>query len=502
MRSAFVWLTLSLCACGEQNGEQAEAELQTPARPNILMVVWDTVRADHLSLYGYDRETTPRLDRWAEQARVFEDCLSTAPITVSSHAAMFTGLLPTENGASNAHQWLNEEFTTLAEQLLESGYRTYAWSANPHLSVEENFTQGFEKVEHPWDADVRDQARAIVSQKVAGDSSNELGKRLRKQDVDGWTLKAAGELAQPALSQWLATSDATRPFFALVNYMEAHRPLIPPRRLREKFMSAEDVERSYQVDVSWVPMWAFNFGLRELSERELKIIAAVYDASILELDELFDDLLASLRSAGQLENTVIVLTADHGEHLGDSHMLDHQFSVYDALLSVPLVVHFPKRFTAGRDSHPVSNYDLYPTLLELAGLQPPTAGLRGPRSLLKPANSRMRLAEFTAPFTKPFRALKKSYPEWDQTPWEQSLRSLSDARFKLIKGSAGRRELYSVGDETHDLASEKTAEIERLERDLDDWIQSLKPATDEAVPETSTEHRELLKGLGYSGDDD
>jgi len=473
-----------------------------PNRPNILMVVWDTARADHLSLYGYERETTPKLDRWASEARVFDNCLSTAPITVSSHAAMFTGLLPTESGASNAHQWLNEGHSTLAELLRGVNYRTFAWSANPHISREENFTQGFEIVQHPWDESVRAEARAIVSEKVKGDSSNELGKRLRKADVDGWTLKAAGELAEPALLEWLEASPDDQPFFAFINYMEAHRPLIPPRKFREAFMDAAEIERSYQVDVSWIPMWAYSFGLSEISAPDLATMEAVYDASLLELDGLFDSLLASLRAAGRLENTIVVLTSDHGEHLGDHHMLDHQFSVYDSLLRVPLVVHFPERFEPGHDANPVANYDLFPTLVELAGIEFKRSTQSGARSLLSPATERPRMAEFPAPFTKPFRQLRKAYPDWDAAAWKQSLSSLTMGEHKLIRGSAGRRELYRVGDETRDLSAENAARLTELESELDRWVGQLKPPTLDEIPESTDEHRKLLDGLGYSGDDD
>ncbi len=493
-----------LSACG--GGEPSTATSSEPDRPNILFVVWDTVRADHLSLYGYGRNTTPKLDRWAENARVFENCLSTAPITVSSHAAMFTGLLPTESGASNAHQWLNESSLTLAELLSEVNYRTFAWSANPHISREENFTQGFEVVKHPWDSSVRAEARAIVTQKVAGDSSNELGKRLGKGEVDGWTLKAAGGLAQPALMQWLEATPADKPFFAFINYMEAHRPLIPARRFREAFMTASEIDRSYKVDVSWVPMWAFSFGLSEIEPRDLETMESVYDASLLELDELFDDLLTALRKAGQLENTIVVLTSDHGEHLGDHHMLDHQFSVFDSLLSVPLVIHYPKAFEPGRDQNPVSNYDLFPTLVELSGIEFKHSRVSGARSLVglsapDTASLRPRMAEFPAPFTKPFRPLRRSYPDWDEEPWKQSLRALTVGSDKLIRGSAGRLELYRDGDEERNVIGDHPELRDELVSELDRWTGALTPATLEPIRESSEEHREMLNDLGYSGDE-
>ncbi len=106
-----------------------------PAPPNILWVVWDTVRADHLSLYGYERETTPRLDAWAAGARVFDDVRSVASYTLPSHASMFTGLLPSEHCTHNDHKRLDDRYTTLAELLREAGYQTFLFSSNPHVSA-------------------------------------------------------------------------------------------------------------------------------------------------------------------------------------------------------------------------------------------------------------------------------------------------------------------------------------------------------------------------------
>lgn len=113
---------------------------ETAEPPNIIFVVWDTVRADHLSLYGHQRRTTPFLDEWAQGARIYEDCISVGSTTVPSHSSMFTGLLPSEHGTSNETSTyvLDDKFDTLAEQLRAAGYSTYMFSANPFLSHAEN----------------------------------------------------------------------------------------------------------------------------------------------------------------------------------------------------------------------------------------------------------------------------------------------------------------------------------------------------------------------------
>src|SRR5262249_54878468 len=133
-----------------------------PARPNILLIVWDTVRADHLSLYGHSRPTTPRLDAFARSARVFDDCVSVASTTAPAHASMFTGLLPVEHGLANQGPRMGDGFVTLAETLRAVGYRTYLFSENPHLSESSGLTQGFEVAEYPWSLAYMLEAARIV----------------------------------------------------------------------------------------------------------------------------------------------------------------------------------------------------------------------------------------------------------------------------------------------------------------------------------------------------
>ena len=379
---------------------QAVSAEATPKRPNVLWIVWDTVRADRTSLYGHSTATTPKLDEWAKGARIFDNVVSAASSTTPSHASMFTGLLPTQHGANNEHRWLEDRYATLAEILKEADYSTYLWAANPHISNQENFQQGFDHEAHPWDPKHRERAIEIVRAKMEGDRTSEIGSERRSGKFPPWAIKAAGELAEVDLLQWLDGLEAGTPYFAFVNYMEAHRPFIPNREARERVMPPEMVDRSYRVDRSWIPMWTYTFGLSEYSEAELELMARTYDATLTELDDLFAHLLESLEARGQLENTAIILTADHGEHLGEQHMLDHQFSLYAPVINVPLVIRYPARIEPGRDARPVMNFDIFPTVLDLAALEPPADLVTRSRTLLDPAAERIRVAEYPAVFEK------------------------------------------------------------------------------------------------------
>lgn len=250
-------------------------------------------------------------------------------------------------------------------------------------------------------------------------------------------------------------------------------------------------------------MWEFTAGLREFSPEDLRVMQGTYDAAVLELDGLFGQLLDSLAAHGDLGNTVVILTSDHGELLGEKHMLDHQFSLHGALTKVPLVIRFPDRFEPGREPRPVSTLDLYPTVLELASIDVPEGGPgRSTQSLLRPKETRPRLSEYTAANTKTLRVLIDNHPGFDVRPFERQLRALQDGDSKFVWSSDGRHELYDLDrdpDELNDRAEGDPAAAQQMQKRLDAFLADLGGLglqRDEA-PMPSQEHREMLESLGY-----
>ncbi|MBP6875616.1 MAG: sulfatase [Candidatus Eisenbacteria bacterium] len=473
-----------------------------PARPNVLWILWDTVRADRLGLYGHTQPTTPFLDAWARDARVYDDCLSPANYTVPAHASFFTGLLSSQHRATNDRLYLDENLTTIAELLRDAGYQTYLYSANPNISAEENFDQGFTQVEHPWDDKHRRAALDLIREKLdPTDRSSGLPEKIRRGQYGKWDIKASGPIAQQALVEWLKRRNPDRPYFAFLNYMEAHRPYIPPRSYRERMMSPAQVARSYEIDRSWASQWSFTFGLADYDAEELAITAATYDAAIAELDDLLRDLLQGLEKAGDLENTIVVITSDHGEHLGDHHMLGHQHSLYNGLIRVPLIIRYPRAFPAGRDPRPVMTHDLFPTLLALAGVAVPPSLGGGAVDLTRAPETRTRVSECLGIFRDPFAAVAQAHPGWQPTAWERELRAIVEGPDKLIWSSNGRHELYDyLGDpaEQRNLAAEQASDVARLTGLLNERLAGIeKPAAAGDLPPMSPEHRERLRSLGY-----
>lgn len=481
MRSA---VAFALCCAGlpalivgcSRSAEKPAPEPNTP--PNILWIVWDTVRADHLSLYGYGKKTTPFLDEWAKDARVYDDCRSVAGYTIPSHASMFTGLLPSQHGAHNGHQVLDRCHVTVAELLEKRGYQTYLYSANPHISMAKNFSQGFQAEQHPYDEELRPLAIAILKSKIQDeDVSSELPERIRAGQVHRkWDLKASGALAQRCTEAWLRRRDRSRPYFVLLNYMEAHRPYVPPRSCRARVMTEEQVEASYKVDRSWLPMWEYTFRLRDYAQEDLAVMAATYDATLVELDDLLRNLLDALDAKGDLNNTLIILTSDHGEHLGEHHMFDHQYSLYEPVLHVPLVMRYAPAFEAGRCAKPVMNFDIFPTLLELVGIAPPLGLDSKAVSLLSPLDRRKRYAEEPSASTVGTEAVLQVHPDFDPTPWRRALRAVVDGPTKFIWASDGSHELYDLREdpgEQSNLAGQ-SARVSSLAKRIEDYFGKLR----------------------------
>lgn len=469
--------------------------------PNVLLVVWDTVRADHLSLYGYARETTPQLDAWAAEARVFENAMSSASSTVPTHASLFTGLLPSEHGAHAAHQWLDDRFDTLAERFQASGYRTYLWASNPHIGAAKNFAQGFEREEHPWDPPRRAEAQRIVAAKSSrGDDHSRAAARAQRADAT-WPLASAGDLAADGLLGFLEEIEDDEPWFAFLNYMEAHRPYLPTEESRRALMDDTQLDRSYAIEATWPRIWAHVFGVQRFPDDDVTVMRAMYDASLRDLDRLFAELRGRLAARGALEDTIVVLTADHGELLGEHGLLDHQYSLYQPLVRVPLVVWAPGRIDAGRSDAPVMTLDVHATLLEMAGIE--TAERE---SLLAPHSDRVRLAEYPAIFAKPFQSVAGRNREAATEPFRRRLRALSSGEFKLIEGEDGAHELYDLSqdpDEQNDLSEAAPATRERLRDALYERVRELAPplAPGGDAAEVSDEEARLLVELGYAEDE-
>lgn len=486
MRISRVFLALAmvttkpLAAWGVPPESESTTVTDPQPSPNVLLLVWDSVRVDHLSLAGYSRDTTPRLNEWAQKALVFDNALATSNASVATHASIFTGRLPSEHDTHDARPRLPQSLTTIGEWFEQAGYQTHFFSANPHLVEAQGFTQGFGVHEHPWQEPWRGESLRRLQRKVrSGAVPPNLVKKLRKQGPNPWLLKDSAPLAQESLLRFLRKRDTGRPWLSVVNSMEAHRPWFPSRRSLRQFLTSEEVDQYQEIDLTWNTVWRYNFRLGEYSAEEMAVLRGVYDAAIFELDAALAQLLKALEDEGFLDNTIVVLTSDHGELLGEHHFFGHQFSLHSAVARVPLILFAPGRVEPGRSNAPVTTMDLYSTLAHLASLEPPKSVGSHARSLLEPLAERPRLLEYPSIDPHAVESMRALDSDFDVARWSRSLRCLVADGYEFIEGGDGHHELYHLAEdpaEEVNLVETHPEIVERMQSQLIEMAQRFEPA--------------------------
>lgn len=477
--------------------------------PNVLIVLWDTVRADRMSLYGHDVDTTPNLEKFAESAVVYDNAVSPGMWTVPSHGSMFTGLPPSTHGASFEWRWLDNHHTTFAEYFRDQGYETYAFSANPNLSKRgANLLQGFDTIQNSWLKPWWPLVRVATRRKLLpNDASTEIspsyaGGRPGNPYYNG--APATGR----AFFKWVDSRSPNTPWLAYLNYMEAHKPRVPALRHRRAVMDEDRHELALQTDVSFLNQMAYGYGQIEYTDEEMAAIQAVYDACLHELDEYTDRLLKGLEKRGILDDTIVVLTSDHGEALGEHHRLGHRYGMYQSLLHVPLVIHYPPKLKPARVSEPVTTQDLFATLTELAGLPAaPSAAYSKPLTGTRREDLFSEVLSFDSAGLD---LVRLTYPQIPEEGWERTFRSVRSGDLKLIVDNHDEAELFDVAadpQEEQNLASERPDAVAALREKMRAWWEEIpeydpSKRTRKDRPVVSRKEKSMLEVLGYVVDDD
>ena len=432
------WARHAVRAWAERQATEGRSAAAASA-PNVLLLVLDTVRAWDLGFQGYWRPTTPRLQRWLERGVIFERALAPGPWTTPSHASIFTGMLPTELSA-NWDTPLDEKQATLAELFRASGYATAGFVGNyRYAGSASGLERGFDHYED-YPVTVEQAFRsAQLSARVftLGRIAEQLGKRRLIQGG-----KDAVDVNTEFL-RWLDQSrPPTRPFFAFLNYFDAHAPYTPPPPWDSTF-AGRDLET---VDRYWSRMEEV-FGPGPLPRQFLQETHDAYDGGIAYLDFQIDSLLTQLESRGLLHNTVVIITSDHGEHFGEHGLIQHGNSLFLPLLHVPLALYAPTLLPPGmRVQAPVSLRDLAATILDLAEL--PTGGVAG-RSLLewiRPPADLVRADTLLAAVD-----YHRLLPKWPVSPvLKGDMRSIVLDSLHYIRNGDGTEELFHLGRDSRE----------------------------------------------------
>ncbi|MEZ5428823.1 MAG: sulfatase [Pyrinomonadaceae bacterium] len=361
-------LAVGLLGWGKMAERKALSGLPPASKsaPNVLLITLDTVRARSLSLYGYERQTTPQLERLAKEGAVFDQAIATAPWTLPSHASMFTGKYP-DDLSFGWNKPLRTDQSTLAEELGKRGYESAGFVANLiYCSKETGLSRG---MIHYEDYPVS------LGQMIL---SSSLGRKITNTGLirrtigynDTLNRKSAEQLNEDFLG-WLSSRSGDRPFFAFLNYFDAHEPLLPPAPFDSHFGPIKADEDFYFKDNGLDVKFAEK---RKWGEPEIEKYRNAYDNSIAYLDHQIGLLFDELKKRGALDNTVVIITSDHGELLGENGLFGHGNSLYIDSLHVPLLILYPSRVPQGvRIGQPVNLRDLPATILDLIGERDQTA---------------------------------------------------------------------------------------------------------------------------------
>lgn len=343
----FFALALLVAACGTKTPEPSPRAATSPAgpsvaaraeRPNLILYVVDTLRADHLGCYGYDRPTSPRLDAFAREGVRFAEARAQSSWTKPAMATILTGLYPITHGAERRSQGIAPEARTLAERLAEAGYETAMFTTNPTVVEKFGFGRGFDRFEYVHQLQGR-----------------------KRRSVDSAEMHRAA-------TAWLDGRAAPeRPFFLVVHTLDPHDPYRPQEPFRSRFAPGVDVASAC----------CFRGERLEALSPEGAAIRrrdslALYDGEIAQNDASFGRLVDDLRTRGLLHRSAVIFTSDHGEEFHEHGGWRHAESLFEEVLRVPLVVRLPGGAPAGTTvADPADQIDIAPTLLDLAGIAAP-----------------------------------------------------------------------------------------------------------------------------------
>jgi len=455
--------------------------------PNVLLVVLDTLRADAILVGDRYGDIAPHIRDFAGQGATFSNAFSVSAWTLPSHASMFTGLYPDQHGTGWQHQRLESRFVTLAESFSERDYQTVAISENPFVGESTGFAQGF--------ADFYGMAFYDTVQEPAGMLIATVISRVL--GLSRWT----GEYTRSSirrLETWLLDQrDPRRPFFGFVNLMAAHLPNYPRSQYGTSVIAEDALVRIEPVNQ--IPERHY-LEKHRLSEDDLAVMHELYLGDVRFLDERLGEFFQFLSTTGELDRTVIVLTADHGENFGEHGLIEHQLCLYNTLLHVPLMVRYPAKVESGLVvREPVSTAFIPHTLEELLGVTLiETRPDAVQRSLFSPDG------ELFYQYGNPVEMLREvleEEPAFDFSRFDREIDAISDGEFKLIRYSDGREELFNTIEdrgELRDMRSALPEEADRLRLHLDNWLDGLVVfESTQELPEMDEATAKALKALGY-----
>lgn len=475
-----------------------------PGARNVVLILIDTARADHFSTYGYERQTTPEVDRIASDAILFERAISTANWTVPAHASILTGTPASVHGADGQHMTLGPTLTTLPEILGRHGYLTIGMTNNPLFSHLTGMTRGFGRFEDHWRSEGI--KPVLLLQRIV---EGILAKWRAGKNYGG------ADYTLPRLLKWIDRTRSEpgpdgrpRPFFAFVNLLEPHTRLAYHKGFTDLFMTDQDTVG----DLIRTPQTGFQLARIPESRKEVDFrrYEILYDGEIRFADHYIGKFVEGLDRRGLLDQTLLIITSDHGTGMGEHGMFSHGHGVYQEVAWIPLILRPPESEQHGVRVHePVVLSDLFETILTFSGVQEPLTGAASrSRNLLDlsshPPGWEVVVEETTNDmFNGIARKLK---PDLDLSSLpNQRRKAIYKGDLKYILNVDGQsEELYKLASdpgERDNLAEKRPSDRKRLSQELNAWVEGL-PSEDtdvasKAGSEPDAETKKALRSLGY-----
>lgn len=486
--------------------------------PNIILIVLDTARAETV----YPAIDDNRLDTISEISAngvTFRNCISVAPWTVPSHASIFTGQYTSDHGTHAGNEEFDPDSAPIAGRLSSQGYRTAGISANTWISPEFGFDKGFDQFKMKWDpywdapdmsnlrnvdsaygqfrrlikeVELRDLPKAVTS----GIYAKWVIPFLSEQSDDG-----AQRITDQAINFIKSSSSEGTPFFLFLNYLEPHLEYDPPQEYKDLVLP--DGDRGGHINQD---PWAYLSGKVEMEEEDFDQLQKLYLAEILYLDSQIRRIQRFLETKSLMEDTLLILVGDHGEHIGEHNLMDHQYSLYDNVIRVPLIIDYPEAWEMNRNvTDIVETRDLFPTILEASSSSQETQEEISTKSLLPNEKGEIETRPYAiSEYVTPQPSIDKLYEKYPDannnlTKYDRALRSLRTSRWKLIEATDGTASLYSITDdpdEENDVKTHNKKRWQKLSEKLDTLCGSFEKIEREG-DEVSDDTRDRLESLGY-----
>jgi arylsulfatase A-like enzyme len=469
-----------------------------PRHPNILILLLDTARAQNFSCYGYNRSTTPHLDAIAAEGVLYEAAIAPGCWSLPSQVSLLTGLFPSKHGAHELHLSYAHPYPMLPEVLQEAGYHTLGVSPNSWMSDEFGVAHGFDTYLKLWQGWHTMPASPDTPLRFGLQQMQKVN-RLYSRYI--FPRRNRARHVTQHVRRLLASTP--EPFFLYAIYWDMHLPYHPYGHQATRWLPpGVGVQQAQQVNRNHL---TYLTGQAPMTKEDFAVLLALYDGALATIDAEIGTLVALLRQRGILDRTLLIVTSDHGENIGEHDLMSHAYSLHDTLIRVPLLIRYPDRFARRqRVTQQVQLTDLFPTILDLLRIDRPDVSqeLQGVSLLQHVAEERFAYAEMLGPHPS-IVALNRRAGLPQETPWpafDRALRCLRTPETKVIWASNGEHALYDLRLDPEEITNRLDAKPE-LAATLLDALSSWQPPTGVPLraspPEISPDARQRLRDLGY-----